>query len=322
MSVQSQLDYILSCQLPSGTFRLGAFDNRINPYFTNLALLPLLEYGEHEAIKQQLDWYLTHQNDDGYANDFIWQDGEEVDTRKADSEDSYPASFFLLSLAYVAASDDIEWAVENKDALVSVLDGLLALQQNDGLTWAKRSWKVKYLMDNCEVYQGLYAAEELFSLIGEESGAARAQEGAERCVQGIVNLYDDRQHAFAVYEQHLPNWNIWYPDATSQAFPILSGFLSPETSIADLLYQRLIEHFPRFERFETGDTYAWMTMGEWAYQMGDIERAARMTKAAEEIYIVGPRQPYWLIHDAASYIRLKRLLLPSERFSSISEIRY
>lgn len=312
MTIHSQLAYILSCQLPTGTFRLGALDNRINPYFTNLALLPLLEFGFHAPVKAQLDWYLSHRNEDGYVNDYIWKDGQEVDTGKADSEDSYPATFFLLALAYVAATEDTDWALAHQSELVSILDGIIALQQKDGLTWAKRSWKVKYLMDNCEVYQGLCAAWQLLGLIGESEGATLAQDAAQRCADGIGSMLSYRKQAYAVYDRHLPNWSKWYPDATSQAFPILSGLLGPDTEVAQSMYQSLVNHFPRFQWFETGDAYPWMSMGEWAYAMGDTNRASQMTVAAEELYIQGPRHPYWLIHEAGTYIRLKMMLGASQ----------
>ncbi|MET3288690.1 UNVERIFIED_CONTAM: hypothetical protein ABID98_001260 [Brevibacillus sp. OAP136] len=308
MTIESQIDYILSCQLPTGTFRLGSLDARINPYFTNLALLPLVELGECDCAKQQLDWYVGHLNADSYVNDYVWQNGKEVDTGKADSEDSYPATFFLLALAYVDATDDFEWAYETREKLYRILDGLIALQQQDGLTWAKRSWKVKYLMDNCEVVQGLYAAEKLFEAIDENRGALQARQAAERCAVGINSMYSEKKDAYAVYDRHFPNWRKWYPDATSQAFPVLSGMLDPDSDIALSLYQRLIEHFPRFEWFETGDLYPWMSMGEWACVMGDAKRAAEMTIAAERLYIHGPRYPYWLIQDAAGYIRIKTML--------------
>lgn len=308
MMIRDQIDYILSCQLPTGTFRLGSLDARINPYFTNLALLPLVEHGACDRVKRQLDWYLTHLNPDSYVNDYVWRDGQEIDTGKADSEDSYPATFFLLALAYVAATEDLAWALGCGDKLVAILDGLLALQQKDGLTWAKRTWKVNYLMDNCEVVQGLYAAEKLLGLIGEKAGAARAKQGAERCARGIDAMYDEKKAAYAVYDRHLPNWRKWYPDATSQAFPILSGMLAADSSAAISMYRRVVEHFPRFDWFETGDAYPWMSMGEWAFLMGDTKRAAQMTEAAQALYIKGPRRPHWLIHDAAGYIRLKTML--------------
>ncbi|MGO0061557.1 hypothetical protein ACTID9_16300 [Brevibacillus fluminis] len=308
MTIESQIAYILSCQLPTGTFRLGSLDARINPYFTNLALLSLVESGECDCARQQLDWYLGHLHADSYVNDYVWQDGKEIDTGKADSEDSYPATFFLLALAYVDATGDFAWAYESREKLYRILAGLLALQQKDGLTWAKRSWKVKYLMDNCEVVQGLYAAEKLFGAIGEHRGALQARQAAERCADGIDSMYSEKKAAYAVYDRHFPNWRKWYPDATSQAFPVLSGMLDAGSDIALSLYRRLIEHFPRFEWFETGDQYPWMSMGEWACVMGDATRAAEMTIAAERLYIHGPRHPYWLIQDAAGYIHIKTML--------------
>ncbi|MGE5704679.1 MAG: hypothetical protein ACM32O_19285, partial [Clostridia bacterium] len=253
MSVQSQVHFVLSCQLPSGAFLLGKHDHRIIPYFTHMALLSLLDAGEYEPVRRYLDWYLAHRGADGYVNDYIWRNGSEVDTGKADSEDSYHSTFFTLVLAYQAAVNDFYWARENCSQLQSILTGLIALQQRNGLTWAKRSYKVAYLMDNCETYLGLCAAEALFTQIGDMTTASTARERARWCAEGIMRMYDERKQAFAVYDKRWPNWNKWYPDATSQAFPVLAGLAMAQESKSRQLYERFTYHFPRFDQFDTGD---------------------------------------------------------------------
>lgn len=303
--LEKQKNYLLRCQLPSGTFRLAPQSNLINPYFTNLALVSLVRLGEYAAVIRHIDWYLAHLSGRGYVNDHRLDGEIETDTGKADSEDSYHATLFSLLAEIVRSSNQTEWVEAKRDKLFTILQALLQLQQRDGLTWAKMSYRVKYLMDNCEVLKGLEDAAYLFDQVGNREAADLAKERADRCRAGLAAMYDRSRKCFAVYDQVFPKWNKWYPDATSQAFPLLYRLLPANDPIAVHLYAQITSHFPYFETFQTGDLYPWMAMGECALLMGDTERAERMRQAAEQVYIYGPRQKYWLIHEAAAYIRLE-----------------
>jgi hypothetical protein len=302
--IERQKCYLLQCQLPSGTFRISPHSPTINPYFTNLALLALVPLGELSAVKRHLDWYLSHVSADGFVNDYLLKGGQEIDTGKADSEDSYHATFFTLLAAYLKESGDIQWFMKNRDVLRRLLSALLSLQQPDGLTWAKRRWKVKYLMDNCEGYKGLADAAFLFGEIGEKEAAQLARDRALACRSGIAATYDPVRKSFAVYDRYYPRWAKWYPDATSQAFPVLYGIIPPQCGEAIQLYDQMTASFPRFDTFHTGDLYPWMIMGEYARRMGDGERVRRMVSTAADLYIFGPRAKYWLIHEAARFLML------------------
>jgi len=303
--VEHQVSYIKSCQLPSGGFVLAPQDTRLNPYFTNLALPALLLCDEHESVKRYIDWFFTNLHPDGYINDFaLTPGGKELDTGKRDSEDSYIATFFTLIRQYQELTGDTETLLPRTDALKVMLSALLSLQQKDGLTWAKSSYRVKYLMDNCEVWKGLYDASALFSTLGEAESARLAAEGAIRCKQGILGKWSRLRQSFACYDYTYPRWNKWYPDATSQAFPVVFGVLSPLDRESQVLYDKLITHFPHFSAFQTGDMYPWMVIGRFAALMGDEKRVQQMLSMAEELYIFGPRHPYWLLHEAGFYIQL------------------
>jgi hypothetical protein len=300
--VESQRNYLLRCQLPSGTFRLGPERPQINPYFTNLALLALVKLGEWEPVKRHVIWYLQHVNTRGYVNDFRLEEGKEVDTGTADSEDSYHATLFSLLAEVVRHSENTEWIAPWKTELIAVFHAMALLQQRDGLTWAKHSWRVKYLMDNCEVWQGLEDAHYLFQALGAEEEALEAQRRANACRAGIASMYSSWRRTYAVYDRTYPTWRKWYPDVTSQAFPIVYGLSDPE--IAEHLYFRIQTSFPYFDSFQTGDVYPWMLMGECARLMNDQHRVERMLQTAARLYIHGPRRPYWLIHEAGRFLQL------------------
>ncbi|MGD8191180.1 hypothetical protein ACQCN2_14470 [Brevibacillus ginsengisoli] len=314
--IDHQHVYLLQCQLPSGTFRLSPTSDRINPYFTNLGLLALIELGDYEPVKQHLNWYMNHLSSDGYVNDYRLIKGQEINTKSADSEDSYHATFFSLLLAYIQLTEEIEWLQSVRDTLLRIYYALVELQQKDGLTWAKHSYKVKYLMDNCEVYQGLVDASELFAILGETHIAEEAQARAKASQTGIQGMYNPSKRTFAMYDSTYPVWSKWYPDATSQMFPIVYHLIAPDSKEATYLYQQLTTHFPRFDEFETGDPYPWMFIGLAAAQMNDWERVRRMLNQAWEQYIQGPKKPYWLLHESGRYIQLALALLAHDSISS------
>lgn len=307
--IREQQSYLLQCQLPSGTFRLSPASDLINPYFTNLGLLALAETDQMDPVKQHLLWYINQLSSDGYVNDYRIVQNIETNTHSADSEDSYHATFFSLLYVYIKKSKDIEWLNTIRDSLLRIYYALVALQRRDGLTWAKRNYKVKYLMDNCEVYQGLADASAIFAILGEMEIAKQAQDRAHACRMGIQGLYRPSSKTFAIYNSTYPNWSKWYPDATSQVFPIVYQLLDSNSLQAGYLYQQLLENFPRFDEFETGDSFPWMFMGLAAAQMKDWTRVRRMLDLAWDRYIQGPKKAYWLVHESGHYIQLARALL-------------
>lgn len=300
--VQQQKQYLLSCQLPSGAFRMGPKRDQINPYFTNLALLSLIRLNETEAVLRHLDWYLRNLNTSGYINDFRLNQGIEIDTSTNDSEDSYHTTYFSLLAEWIRVTGQLDWLYTNESKLVSLLQAVARLQQKDGLTWAKHTYRVKYLMDNCEVAKGLADASYLFALIGNSDAAEEAASRARACSSGVSGMYSSLRKSYAMYDHKHPGWRKWYPDVTSQAFPIVYHLTDPTT--ASMLYERITSAFPHFDTFQTGDLYPWMTMGVCAQIMGDTNRVNTMLVTATDLYIHGPRYPYWLIQDAGRYIEL------------------
>lgn len=300
--VENQRAYLLSCRLPSGTFRLSPRSDQINPYFTNLALISLVRLQEWESVRSHVDWYLHHVDQNGYVNDYRLEGNAEIDTGKADSEDSYHTTLFSLIAELMRATGETDWIAQRKDELVFLMEAVGRLQQKDGLTWAKRSWRVKYLMDNCEVAKGFEDAASIFYELGDEEAAREAGRRAAACRAGISSMYSGLRKSYAMYDRSYPGWRKWYPDVTSQAFPILYGMTRPGEDLS--LYEQITRAFPHFDTFQTGDLYPWMAMGECARIMGDSRRVESMIATAADLYIFGPRSPYWLIHEAGRYVEL------------------
>src|SRR5207302_10620195 len=88
----------------------------------------------------------------------------------------------------------------------------------DGLTWAKPTLHVKYLMDNAEAWGGLLAAVKLAAALRDTGLEARAAHDAERERVGIESLWNPTTNTYdwAKHENGATakvDWSIYYPDA-------------------------------------------------------------------------------------------------------------
>ena len=106
---------------------------------------------------------MRNQADDGYWNDFDGTLASYKNTGKVDAWDSSAAMFLLVAgrrqkLTGKEPSPDLLRTAKNAlKCIEAVTDAA------HGLTWATPKYKVKFLMDNIEVYAGLRAAETLFA---------------------------------------------------------------------------------------------------------------------------------------------------------------
>jgi len=227
---------------------------RVSPYIGNLATLGLLRSHRPESLsiaERWIDWWFAHLNS-GSAPDgvpfehFYLQDGSGETVcvmpgdphlcRYNDATDSAAATFFTLLLEYQRSGGRIrpEQLDRRTRQIGALFKTLLALQNLDGLFWAKTTFHAKYLEDNCEVYSGLIALAQLSNTVFRDpERAAEAEATAKRLRTAIdAALFDFKQGRFLVakFEDNAvkpPDLNTWYPDVQSQFWPILWGVSTP-----------------------------------------------------------------------------------------------
>src|SRR5207247_9929226 len=129
---------------------------------------------------------------------------------------------FLLALrdAYVATKD-LTRLTTYKKGITSAVAAIEATQNSDGLTWAKPTWLVKYLMDQGETYAGLLAASDLAKTLKDTTLSNRAASDATRMRNGVAALWSVPGAAYdwAVHTDgaHVVNdWSFLYSDALEQ----------------------------------------------------------------------------------------------------------
>lgn len=282
----------------------------VMPYDANLGLWGLLRApvpGNTVVAQRWITWYLRHLNMRGTPPGVVYDhwylaDGSGETTcppgiRSAecdfdDASDSAAATFLGLVWAYYQAdrggSARFLTAPGTKEKLETVAGVMLALQQDDGLDWAKASYRAKYLMDNSEVYWGLHSMAQLeASLYRDGAAAARYGAAAAKVRDGIMNsLYDPATRLFRIAKFEdgkyaAPTLSKWYPDTVAQVWPQLFGVIAPDSPLARTAMAALNENWGGGAHPDWTNAvvdpggFLWPSIGYAALQSGDRTRAAR-----------------------------------------------
>lgn len=305
---ETETQWLASLQLPNGAIPMTYSPNgelRVNPYFSDFAVLALLDNAEkcsNTAVKY-MDWHFAHLNTaeedfnglDGTIYDYVvtMKNGEIIEEKVSvpenadsyDSTDSYAATFLRVVDKYVKKTGDTAYITDHAEDLERIANVMCATLHN-GLTFAKPNHKVKYLMDNCEVYEGAVAAAEIFGALADngdtgyqavsEKYADLAETVKEKINTKLWNFVGGYYIAGMTY-LHIPtsifSWNTYYPCATAQLFPITCGIIEPETDRAKKLYQKFCDSY-NWEAFEYPDDFYWGHNVLTAAMMNDVDSVA------------------------------------------------
>ncbi|GEA13840.1 hypothetical protein E308F_00800 [Moorella sp. E308F] len=339
--VRREAEWILSQQLPRGAV-VTSYPGRpkIVPYFAHLALYGLAAWGlSLPRVRAYLDWYLSRlERPDRYGvtgtvyDYYLDERGAEVPACTYDSSDSYAATFLTLVRLYYESSGDRAWVEDHRPELDLVAGAILATLQRDNLTVARPDWRVKYLMDNCEVYQGLKDYAWLLARVRGYAGEARMPNGhleaegekkvskyaqeagryaalAARVKDAIqAKMLLDGGYCPAIYRAGLrrrPNWKKWYPDAMAQLFPIITGVLTPREEAARRLYANFLRNYPHWYRQTAPENFITTLVVYTAALMEDRWRVRQYVEGLEENIIA--RGHPWPYHAAEAGILLLAL---------------
>lgn len=225
-------DFIRAAQLPDGALRMGSGGDgvRIVPYFSNIAAMALLAAHEVEPAAADLErvrdwllWYARHQEPDGTIQDYSGtiEGYKRLDHR--DSTDSYAATFLMALWRYAQAGGDSAFDRRLVRAANGAVDAIaLTFDEEDGLTWAKPGYRVKFLMDNLEVAMGLKEGAEYFRAAGEEAAMKKAMRMLRGVTAGLPQFWLPEKNHFAWAKgssgaMHV-GFDRWYPDGVVNIF--------------------------------------------------------------------------------------------------------
>jgi hypothetical protein len=248
--------------------------------------------------------------------DYRYANGVETSLRKADSVDSYAATFFTLARALDETGDPASRAyVRSIRPQLEEMGAMLLSPkelQRDGMTIALPSYPIAYLMDNGEVYRGFSDLASLERAEFHDAARARTYDVAAAGVaRGISTLWSAANGTYdsSRQEPHGPSvpsrWTTWYPDATAQLFPILQGVVDPESARATALWAAFNAAWPQWDRLHNGDPggYPWALVSTAATLAGDDARAEVYVRSVRERY-ASRGFPYpWYDAEGGWYLR-------------------
>lgn len=284
--------YLLAQQRPDGAILTG--EDQIIPYFSNLAAQGLTKVPGHTPeITLWMKWYIAHLNRPDQwglqctVYDYKIVNGHEVSGNDADSTDSYAATFASLAWSFWNSGDPEArtYLRSIRPQMACIGNAIFGTMQPDGLTWAKPDYKTAYLMDNCEVYRGLVDLADLFEFAyGDKKSAVRYRRIARRVKQGIeTQLWDPAGHRFLPYAgAKSVNWKEWYPDATAQLFPVLSGALSASDPRSRKVYAQFNATWPDWPALQFPGNEPWVLVACAAAVQGDSARVNRYIEAVRK----------------------------------------
>ena len=232
---------------PDPAFWLDGVGYRhVVPYFSTLAVTAWLDAAPSAealaAAEGWMAWSLANRGAHGVpAEVWVGTDGAvttcpaRLPTRPAvdrcdhvDATDSAAATLLDLARAYAEAGGDGRRLEAWRDGLRQQGAVLAALQDADGLTWARGDYRVKFLMDNAETVRGFRALADLERRWGAAAAARGAEASADRAAAGLAGLRDARTGLYA-WARHAdgrddsPRLDRWYADAVAQVWPLLFG---------------------------------------------------------------------------------------------------
>lgn len=304
---ETETEWLASLQLSNGAMPMTYSANgelRVNPYFSDFAALALLDNAEKYAanVKAYMDWHFAHLNTaeedfnglDGTIYDYVitMKNGnivsEDISNPEGadsyDTTDSYAATFLSVVYKYFVKTGDSAYLVDNAGDLERIVNVIFSNLQ-DGLTYAKPNHRVKYLMDNCEVYDGTIAAAGIFEelVLQGESDYADLRDECKALITTVKeninsklwnyigNYYSPGIAAYVGVPTKIFSWDLYYPQATSQLFPIIFGVIEPNTERAEHLYSKFCDSFA-WENFDYPDDFYWGANVQAAAIMNDVER--------------------------------------------------
>jgi len=247
--VPDDSDWIRSAQLADGAITHYVDHVKIWPYLANFAAIGLARasvttgnsaYGT--AAWNWLTWYQKHQDANGFVTDYVITNGVETSTGDMDSTDAYAGTFLLAARYTWKSTGNLSRLKKLAVGVNAAVRAIEATQDADGLTWAKPSWHVKYLMDQAETYAGLRAAAEIGKAIGDKTLKNRATRDADRMSTGVAALWNPTTNSYdwAVHDtgaHTATNWSVFYPDGLQQAWTVAFGLADATRGAA------LMSHF-------------------------------------------------------------------------------
>lgn len=313
---------IKALRIPTGPYAGGyeiAPNGRLNWYFTQLGLLPIVQYLSpadlDNHIRTYLDLYLRCLTRAATIDDINFPFGRVNPSAftkvESDSDDAYAATFMSLAVRYVRASRNWAWWEANKARIKEVAYLNLAVTAKPGgltsVFQAPRSQtnNIGYLMDNCENYRGLRDLASLLLERGERTEAAYYDLVAANIAGGIATqIWNVPGNAFTASDAHPVPDASFYPGTTCQIYAQAFGLVEL-TPYFNAGWAYLNSKSPGWEDGHY-DPYPWAILGTVAAMRGERTQAAAQVASIERKFATN--RPLVTINELGFYQRTRSIL--------------
>ena len=291
--------WILENQGPEGEIYMnGSKAGDVNPYFACMAALGLLAETkncpmtetEQKAVGRYLDWHTgVLLETDGKMGIYRKEGGELIYKEKADSEDGYLGMYLFLMGKYLEKTESTDLPESWKNGISLALKKIQSLMQ-DGITQVSEENTTVYLMDNLEVWKGLYELE----LAGLEDTQA-ISEIRKKIQKQIEKIFwdDVNQRWRIIGNSDRYHQTEFYPDGVAQIYPLIYEFPVKEKKKQKVLYDQFTERFQwqKLNKKRTG--FLWAMTGMAAAQMRDINNLVELVGNYETKYCKKRKYPLY-----------------------------
>ncbi|MGH8888691.1 MAG: hypothetical protein ACRDV3_02890 [Acidothermaceae bacterium] len=321
-NIADDANWLLQGQLPDGAIAWYVDKSHISPYLANYAAIGLAEARKQtgaqvysDAAWSWLHWYAAHQDSNGFVTDYdVDATGIETSTGDEDSTDAYAGTYLsALRATYVV---DPNWSqlTSLHSSIAAAVGAIEATQDIDGLTFAKPSWPVKYLMDQTETYNGLVSAGSLASQLGDRALARRARADAAAMKTGIASLWDPPTGAYDWAKSgglNTTDWTQLYPDAMEQAW--IAGSPAISATRAHQLVNTFVQDQPLWDsptatasvNGGSGTVGYWSVAGWALLRVGRTSQALAAADSIRTAALAADRDWPFTTGDAAELIVLE-----------------
>jgi hypothetical protein len=318
---RDEADWILRAQLPDGALASHADRTFVDPYLGSFAAAGLAAAtratgnGSYaEAGWRFVEWYAGHMDANGYVTDERVVGDQLVSTGDADSTDAYAGVFLLAVEAVNTSAPDRARLIALAPALRRAVGAIRSTQRSDGLTGAKPTWMVAYLMNQAEAFAGLMAASRLAPAVGDDALARDALASARAVQRGVDRLWNDATGSFdwAVHPDGVRQTTSWaqlYPDAVSQVWAVRYGLVTGGR--ARVVLTRFLQAHPHAHDPQATDLVdgAAAPTGYWpglatALRLVDPSAPARYLQGTAAVAAASARAWPYSVQTAADMIRL------------------
>ena len=289
--------WILDNQGPDGEIYMnGHQEGDVNPYFSCIAALGLLSetktlpvsQEELTAVSRYLNWHTEKLLEtEGKMGIYQIKDREIIRTETADSEDAYLGLYLQLMGRYLKITGSADQLVSWEDGVDLALRRIRILRKEGTMQVSEENPTV-YLMDNLEVWRGLYEFEN--SGFADDKDIKLLRQQLEERIQEV--FWDkNRQKWKITIDNDNYDKTVLYPDGIAQIYPLIYEF--PTDKEQKLLYQEFCENFKWQELNKDCNGFAWTMTGMAASVVRDSENLQTLIENYEITYKSDRKYPLY-----------------------------